>query len=130
MNNKSKQSITIPAEVLGFSDVEVESVTTDLRARQITIRVSSTKDEILCRECNQPTNPHGRGRLLRLRHLPILGKETTIEIIPRRGRCPHCDGGATTTQRLDWYYTNLKNPLIFKCSIKDQSNRVSSPKVH
>lgn len=24
----------------------------------------------------------------------------------------------------------LKNPLIFKCSIKDQSNRVSSPKVH
>ena len=61
MNNKSKQSITSPAEVLGFSDVEVESVTTDLRARQITIRVSSTKDEILCRECNQPTNPHGRG---------------------------------------------------------------------
>ena len=25
---------------------------------------------------------------------------------------------------------DLKNPLIFKCSIKDQSNRVSSPKVH
>ncbi|SPX61980.1 hypothetical protein [Legionella feeleii] len=47
MNNKSKQSITIPAEVLGLSDVEVESVTTDLRARQITIRVVSTKDEIL-----------------------------------------------------------------------------------
>ncbi len=41
MNNKSKQSITIPAEVLGLSDVEIESVTTDLRARQITIRVVS-----------------------------------------------------------------------------------------
>ena len=108
MTNKSKQSINIPAEVLGLSDVEIESVTTDLRARQITIRVSSIKDEILCRECNQPTNPHGRGRLLRLRHLPILGKETTIEIIPRRGRCPHCDGGPTTTQRLDWYDTNSK----------------------
>ena len=82
MNNKSKQSITIPAEILGLSDVEIESVTTDLGARKITIRVVSTKDEILCRGCNQPTNPHGRGRLLRLRHLPILGKETTIEIIP------------------------------------------------
>ena len=92
MNNKSEKSITIPAEVLGLSDVEIESVTTDLRARKITIRVVSTKNEILCRGCNQPTSPHGSGRLLRLRHLPILGKETTIEIIPRRGRCPHCDG--------------------------------------
>ena len=108
MNNKSSRSITIPAEVLGLSDVEIESVTTDLRARQITIRVHSTKDEILCRECNEPTNPHGRGRVLRLRHLPILGKETTIEIMPSRGRCPHCDGGPTTTQRLDWYDTNSK----------------------
>lgn len=78
MNNKSSRSITIPAEVLGLSDVEIESVTTDLRARQITIRVHSTKDEILCRECNEPTNPHGRGRVLRLRHLPILGKESEL----------------------------------------------------
>ena len=108
MNNKSKQSITIPAEILGLSDIAIESVTTDLRTRKITIRVVSTKDEILCRGCNQPINPHGRGRLLRLRHLPILGKETTIEIAPRRGRCPHCDGGPTTTQRLDWYDTNSK----------------------
>jgi transposase len=65
MNNKSKQAITIPAEVLGLSDVEIELVTTDLRARQITIRGVSTKDAILCRTCNQLTYPHGRGRLLR-----------------------------------------------------------------
>ena len=71
MNNKSKQSINIPAEVLALSDERIERVTTDLPARKITIRVHSTKDEILCRECNQPTNSHGRGRLLRLRHLPI-----------------------------------------------------------
>jgi transposase len=108
MDKKPKQSINIPAEVLGLSDVAIDKVTTDLAARKITIRVRSTKDEILCRECNQPTNPHGRGRLLRLRHLPILGKETTIEIIPRRGRCPDCKGGPTTTQRLDWYDTNSK----------------------
>lgn len=108
MDNKPKQSINIPAEVLGLSDVAIDKVTTDLATRKITIRVRSIKDEILCRECNQPTNPHGRGRLLRLRHLPILGKETTIEIIPRRGRCPYCKGGPTTTQRLDWYDTNSK----------------------
>ncbi len=81
MDNKPKQSINIPAEVLGLSDVAIDKVTTDLAARKITIRVRSIKDEILCRECNQPINPHGRGRLLRLRHLPILGKETTIKII-------------------------------------------------
>lgn len=84
MNNKSKQAITIPAEVLGLSDVEIETVTTDLRARQITIRVVSTKEEILCRQCNRPTKPHGRGRLLRLRHLPLFGKETTIESLSEK----------------------------------------------
>ncbi|WP_028373479.1 hypothetical protein [Legionella lansingensis] len=54
------------------------------------------------------SRPPGNGRLLQLRYLPILGKETTIEITPRRGRCPYCDGGPTTTQRLDWHDINGK----------------------
>ena len=45
---------------------------------------------------------------MQLRHLSILGKETTIEISPRRGRCSSCDDGPTTTQRLDWYDINSK----------------------
>ncbi|MGI9250858.1 MAG: ISL3 family transposase, partial [Pseudohongiellaceae bacterium] len=39
----------------------------------------------------------------RLRHLPILGHKTFIEIMPRRGICKKCDKGPTTTQTLSWY---------------------------
>lgn len=104
----TNKSLPISAEILGLSDVIVEDVKIDLAARKIIIYVRSTKEEILCRQCNRPTTPHGSGRPLQLRHLPILGKETTIEITPRRGRCPYCEGGPTTTQRLDWYDINSK----------------------
>lgn len=45
--------MTIPVEVLGLSDVEIESVTTDLRARKITIRVEgfNNKVKVLKRRC-------------------------------------------------------------------------------
>jgi transposase len=38
-----------------------------------------------------------------LRHLPILGKKTFIEITSPRGRCPHCEDNPTSTQLSDWY---------------------------
>lgn len=108
MTKDATKSLVITAEILGLPDVAVEDVKIDLAARKITIQVRSTKEEVLCRICHKPTNPHGRGRPLQLRHLSILGKETTIEITPRRGRCSSCEGGPTTTQRLDWYDTNSK----------------------
>lgn len=105
---KSNQSLPISADILGLSDVAVEDIKIDLAARKIHIFVKSTKEEILCRQCGRPTHSHGMGRPLKLRHLPILGKETTIEITPRRGRCSYCNDRPTTTQRLDWYDTNSK----------------------
>ena len=102
------KSLPISAEILGLSDVTVENVKIDLAVRRITIQVRSTKEEIPCRICHNPTKPHGTGRPLQLRHLSILGKETTIEISPRRGRCSSCEDGPTTTQRLDWYDINSK----------------------
>jgi len=108
MPEKSNQSLPISADILGLSDVVVEDIKIDLAARKIHIFVKSTKEEILCRQCGRPTHSHGMGRPLKLRHLPILGKETTIEITPRRGRCSYCNDRPTTTQRLDWYDTNSK----------------------
>src|SRR5580698_8307145 len=108
MTKMPNKSLPISADILGLSDVIVENVKIDLAARKITIQVRSTKEEILCRICHKPTKPYGRGRPLQLRHLSILGKETTIEITPRRGRCSSCEGGPTTTQRLDWYDINSK----------------------
>jgi transposase len=49
-------------------------------------------------DCN-----YGQGEKVKLRHLPILGQETTIVIRPRRGQCPTCLHNPTTTQVVDWY---------------------------
>jgi transposase len=41
-----------------------------------------------------------------MRHLPILGKKTFIELTPPRGICPSCDDHPTTTQTLPWHDRN------------------------
>ena len=43
-----------------------------------------------------PAKTHDMGRPLKLRHFAICGKETTIEITPRRGRCSYCNDRRTT----------------------------------
>ncbi len=63
---------------------------------------------IPCKDCGKPTKGHGLGRPIRLRHLPILGHETIIEITPRRGRCDDCDSRPTTTEQMDWYEPKSK----------------------
>jgi len=48
------------------------------------------------------------GAYLNLRHLSVFGKQTIIEILPRRVRCKDCDSNPTTTERLKWYELNSK----------------------
>ena len=100
-------TINIPVEVLGLSDITIESVNFNAD-REIMIRATSTRQELLCRQCHRPTEPHGCGRELMLRHLPVFGKPTYIVLIPRRGICQHCDNHPTTTECLDWYDANSK----------------------
>ncbi len=90
MLNLQKDSLNLTPELLGLSDVKVISV--NAGNREVIIEVKSTRENVACRECGKPTHGHGSGRPLRLRHLPILGKETYIKITPRRGRCERCDG--------------------------------------
>jgi transposase len=108
MLNPNSNQLTIPAELLGLNDIRVLTVNTDLKAKEIIIKVESTKQYIPCSHCGKPTISHGVGRPIRLRHLPIFGKRTYIEITPRRGLCKECDKGPTTTERLDWYAPNSK----------------------
>jgi transposase len=83
---------------------EVRILHTDLSEREITIRVESTREWAICHQCGQQIREfHGHGELLRLRHLPILGRRVFIELRPKRFRCPFCDDHPTTTQQLDWY---------------------------
>ena len=103
MFNTQPASLNITAELLGLSDIKVVDVRADLSNREIIIAVESMRESVPCRMCGKSTKGHGLGRKLRLRHLPMFGKETFIEITPRRGRCEDCDSSPTTTEPLDWY---------------------------
>ena len=108
MSNSTHESLQLSPELLGLSDIKILEVTPKLSEREIIIRVESTRERVKCRHCGNPTVKYGQGRLLKLRHLPILGRKTIVEILPRRGRCEHCDGNPTTTETLDWYEANSK----------------------
>lgn len=94
--------------LLELSDTAVVSIRESTNGRALTIEIKSTREHVHCRQCGGPTRGHGLGRPLRLRHLSILGKETYIEITPRRGICEYCDQSPTTTEILDWYEANGK----------------------
>jgi transposase len=93
---------TFPIEI-DLPGVEIERVQLT-REGSYEIRVSSTLAGSSCHKCGQPiTKPHGHDREIRLRHLPILGKETTIIIRLPRFQCLACPGKPTTTQQVAWH---------------------------
>jgi transposase len=95
-----RQTFEIPLDI---PDVSIEHVTTN-RMGHIEITVKSTIEGTPCSQCGQITTKfYGEDREIRLRHLPILGRQTYICLRPKRYECPHCHGKPTTTQQLDWY---------------------------
>jgi len=94
--------LPILEEALTLPNIKIEEVKVD-REGNFIIRVKSTKEETICRICGKPTEPYGKGQIKRLRHLPILGRKTYIEIQPPRGICRNCNNHPTTTQQADWY---------------------------
>lgn len=96
-------SFPIPLDI---PDVEILSVVNGERGELI-LEVKSTLDYTHCRRCQRKiTALHGYDQPIRLQHLPILERKVFIELRPKRYRCRHCEGGPTTTQRLDWYTPN------------------------
>ena len=53
--------LPITPELLGLSDIKIDNIRTTSDG-SIHIKVSSTKQEVLCRICRCPTSPHGVGR--------------------------------------------------------------------
>ena len=104
----SPDTLALFTKLLNLPDITVTKISQSSNEREVTFTVKSTRDIIPCRECGKPTRGHGVGRPLHLRHLSLLGKETYIEITPRRGRCDVCDNNPTTTERLSWYELNSK----------------------
>lgn len=108
INNNSLEILSFVTNLLNFPDTAVTQIIHAANGREITLIVKSTREVLPCRICNKPTHGHGLGRTLRFRHLSLLGKETYIEITPRRGICTDCDENPTTTEQLKWYERNSK----------------------
>lgn len=98
--------ISTPAKIsfpLDIPQVDVLA-TKQTRDGQFIITVESRHETTQCGVCQQEIScNYGHGQAVRLRHLPILGQETYIEIRPRRAQCPTCLHNPTTTQTLPWY---------------------------
>ena len=86
----NSKSLSIPEELLNLEDIKIieSKLTSD---NTIVIKVESTKKEILCHQCGGICESHGKGTTIKLRHLPILGRKTYIELTPPRGICRKCD---------------------------------------
>ncbi|MCC6601959.1 MAG: transposase [Anaerolineae bacterium] len=98
--------ISTPAKISFPLDIPQVNVlaTKQTRDNKFIITVESRRDTTQCGVCQQEIAcNYGHGQVVRLRHLPILGQETTIEIRPRRAQCPTCLHHPTTTQTLKWY---------------------------
>ena len=68
------------------------------------ITVESTLSSTTCTHCGREISDfHAFSDPVRLRHMPIFDHKVWIVIRAKRFRCPHCDAGPTTTQRLSWY---------------------------
>ena len=79
------------------------------------IQVESTPQTTQCHRCGREIDRFdGVDQPLRLRHLPVFGREVFIEIRPKRYRCPFCKGGPTTTQRCAWYDPNRPHTTAFE----------------
>lgn len=106
----------MPARIEFPLDIpEVRIVQSDLGVREITIRVESTREWAICHKCGSEIREfHGYGEMLRLRHLPILGRPVYIEIRPKRFRCTKCEDKPTSTQQLDWYDGRSTNTKAYE----------------
>lgn len=72
--------------------------------RELIIEVESTLASTTCRRCGKLIDTfYGYDRPIQLRHLPSFGLVVSIQLRPKRFRCPYCDDHPTTTQRLRWY---------------------------
>ncbi len=126
-----RQTFEIPLDI---PDVTIEHVTTN-HVGHIEITVKSTIEGTPCRQCGQMTTKfYGEDREIRLRHLPILGRQTYICLRPKRYECPNFQGKPTTTQQLVWYTSrssftrayeeqlllSLVNSTVQDVSIKDE----------
>ena len=78
------EKLLIPNELLNISEAKVVESYIN-KDKEIIIKVESIKEEIHCHKCGELCQAYGLAETVRLRHLPIFGHKTHIEITPPRG---------------------------------------------
>jgi len=102
--------ITLPLDIL---EVDVSS-TRQTKDGKFIITVESHSNKTHCGICHQAIEcTYGHGAKIRLRHLPILGLETYIDLKPKRAQCFSCENHPTTTQVLSWYEPRAPHTKAF-----------------
>ncbi len=104
-----KQQISIPLDI---ADVNVLSV--EFRGGAYHIKLESSLEYAYCRQCGQRiTALHEREDWVKVQHLPILDRAVFLYYRAKRYRCPDCQGGPTTTQRLSWHEPNSPHTVAY-----------------
>ncbi len=104
-----QHQITIPLDI---ADVNVLSV--EFRGGVYHIKLESNLEYAYCRQCGQRiTALHEREDWVKVQHLPILDRAVLLYYRPKRYRCPDCEGGPTTTQRLSWHQPNSPHTVAY-----------------
>lgn len=102
---------------LDIDNLEVEKVKLH-RKGYYEIGVKSTLEGGTCHICGSSiTKPHGMDREKRIRHLPILGKETYLIVRLPRFQCLECHDKPTTTGRVPWHERRSPNTIPFEKQI-------------
>lgn len=105
----ARQQITIPLDI---ADVNVLSV--EFRGEAYHIKLESSLEYATCRKCGQVIRAlHEREDWVKVQHLPILDRAVFLYYQPKRYRCPDCEGGPTTTQRLSWHEPNSPHTVAY-----------------
>jgi len=93
---------------LDIPDVEIENVELTKKG-DIILTVVSIVEGTHCHKCGREiSKPYGHGKMIKLRHLSILGMNVYIHIRPVRYQCTSCADKPVTTQILNWY--NPRSP--------------------
>jgi len=99
------EKLVIPDNLLNIPEVKIIESYINTK-KEVIIKVASTKEEIHCHQCGELCSSYGSAETIMIRHLPIFGYKTFIEITLPKGVCPKCTKGkrrVTTTQRSSWY---------------------------
>jgi hypothetical protein len=90
--------ITIPLDI---PNVRVLQTTVGER-KEIIITVESTETGMPCRKCGKwTTKLYGQDEWVRIKYLPVFGRQTYLRYRPNQYQCQDCKGHPITTQYLD-----------------------------